>query len=174
MKAVLLAIVAGLSWGVGEMFTKQVLHSGRIGPLTAIAVRTTVAVPALWLAYLVFVHLRGTEPRDWLAAPPATLAKLVIGSGLVVGAFGMVCFYGALHLAPISQVKPIAFALAPVVAVFLGWLVLGEAMTMRKALAMVLIVAGVVLLTGEGHAPKPAAHTASAEPAAEPIGAGRD
>jgi uncharacterized membrane protein len=36
------------------------------------------------------------------------------------------------------------------VAVGLGWLVLGEAMTVRKAVAVGLIVAGVVLLTGEG------------------------
>src|SRR5688500_15359894 len=86
MKAGLLAVVAGLSWGIGEMFTKQVLRGGRIGPLSAIAVRTTVAVPVLWLVYLIFVHLRGTEPRDWMSAPPATLAKLVFGSGLVVAA----------------------------------------------------------------------------------------
>ena len=68
---------------------------------------------------------------------------------MTAGAVAMICFYGALHLGPISKVKPIAFALAPVVAVLLGWLVLGESMTPRKVIAVALIVAGVVLLTGE-------------------------
>ena len=38
MQAVLFAVVAGLCWGVGEVFTKSVLHSKQVGPLAAIAV----------------------------------------------------------------------------------------------------------------------------------------
>ena len=30
MKAALLAVLAGIFWGVGEFFTKQVLHTGRV------------------------------------------------------------------------------------------------------------------------------------------------
>jgi transporter family protein len=149
MRAALLAVLAGTFWGVGEFFTKQVLHTGRVGPVTAIAVRSTVALPVLWLAYFLFVHARGAEPRDWTGAGTATLLKLVLGSGLVAGAAGMLCFYGALHLGPISKVKPVAFTVAPAVAVVLGWLVLGEPMTLRKAAAVLLIVGGVVLLTSE-------------------------
>ena len=88
------------------------------------------------------------RPRDWTSAGAGTLAKLVLGSGLAAGAFAMLCFYGALHHGPISKIKPIAFTLAPVIAVLLGWVLLGEAMTVRKAVAVVLIVSGVVLLTG--------------------------
>jgi bacterial/archaeal transporter family protein len=147
MRAALLAVLAGTFWGVGEFFTKQVLHTGRVGPVTAIAVRSTVALPVLWLAYFLFVHGRGVEPRDWTGAGAGTLLKLVLGSGLVAGAAGMLCFYGALHLGPISKVKPVAFTVAPAVAVVLGWLALGEAMTPRKAAAVLLIVGGVVMLT---------------------------
>jgi drug/metabolite transporter (DMT)-like permease len=46
-------------------------------------------------------------------------------------------------------VKPIAFSLAPVMAVLLGWLVLGEALTVRKGAAVLLIIGGVMLLTGD-------------------------
>lgn len=148
MKAAMLAVLAGIGWGVGEFFTKQVLHTGRVGPVTAITVRSTVALPVLWAAYFLFVHARGAEPREWTAAGAGTLAKLVLGSGLAAGAFAMLCFYGALHHGPISKVKPIAFTLAPVIAVLLGWVVLGEAMSVRKAVAVLLIVSGVVLLTG--------------------------
>ena len=146
MNAALLAIGAGLCWGVGELFTKAVLHTGKVGPITAICVRSTVALPVLWLAYFIFVHQKQTEPTDWLSAGTPTLLKLTLGSGLVAGALAMLFFYGALSVGEVSRVKPIAFALAPTLAVLLGWLILGESMSVRKAIAITLIVVGVILL----------------------------
>jgi len=150
MKAILLAVAAGLCWGVGEVATRSVLHSKQVGPLAAIAVRSTVALPVIWLAYWVAVSVLRSpaEPAGWATrAEAATWAKLVLGSGLVAGAAAMICFYAALSLGEISRIKPIAFALAPATAVLLGWLVLGEEMSARKGLAVGLIIAGVVLLT---------------------------
>jgi uncharacterized membrane protein len=155
MKAILLAVMAGLCWGVGELCTKSVLHTNRVGPVTAIAVRSTVALPTIWAAWLVAVYalkLR-QEPTDWFHAGGPTMLKLVLGSGLVAGAAAMVLFYSALNVGDISVIKPIAFTVAPATAVLLGWLVLGEAMTVRKAAAVALILAGVILLTGSGGVP---------------------
>jgi bacterial/archaeal transporter family protein len=149
MKAAIFAILAGLCWAVGEFFTKQVLHTGRIGPITAVTIRSTVALPVMWLVYWVIVHVQHVEPRDWMEADRWTLTKLILGSGLVAGAGGMIFFYASLHLGPISRVKPIAFTLAPAVAVLLGWMFLHEPLTAKKAAALVLILFGVVLLTGE-------------------------
>ena len=150
MNAILLAVLAGLCWGVGELFTKSVLHTGKIGPLTAIAVRSTVALPVLWMAYALVMNYARVEPREWIKTDSVLLLKLVLGSGLVAGAAGMICFYAALNLGEVSRVKPIAFSVAPAIAVILGWLVLGEQMTLQKALAVLLIIAGVVLLTANG------------------------
>lgn len=153
MKAVLFAAVAGLAWGVGEVCTKSVLHTGKIGPLTAIAVRSLVALPLIWLVWVLAKDgLAGgtAEPRGWLEADAATWTKLVLGSGVLAGAIAMIAFYLALTFGPVSQVKPIAFCLAPATGALLGWLVLGETMTLRKALAIGLILLGVVLLTGSG------------------------
>ena len=36
MKAILLAVSAGLCWGIGEVATKSVLHAGRVGPLVPV------------------------------------------------------------------------------------------------------------------------------------------
>jgi uncharacterized membrane protein len=167
MAAVILALFAGLCWGVGEVCTKSALHSNQVGPLTAIAVRSTIALPLLWLVWIVAKDgFAGSipEPRGWLQADRATLAKLVLGSGIVAGGLAMVAFYLALKFGPVSQVKPIAFCVAPATGVLLGWLVLGEAMNGRKALAVGLIVAGIVLLTvGGGGGTK-----AAGEPAASP------
>lgn len=149
MKAILLAVAAGLCWGVGELCTKSVLHSGKVGPITAVTIRSTVALPALWLAYVVAVHLLKAEPADWRRADTATLLKLVLGSGLVAGAAAMICFYAALHAGEITRVKPIAFALAPAVASVLAFAVLHEPLTARKALGITTILAGVFLLTGK-------------------------
>lgn len=148
MKSVLLAIAAGVCWGVGEAFTRSVLHTGRIGPVTAIAVRSAVALPAIWIAYLIVVHAMGAEPRDWMRAGWPTLLKLILGSGLIAGAAAMIFFYMALSLGELSRVKPIAFALAPAVGAILAFAVLGEPVTARKIAGILAILLGVVLLTG--------------------------
>lgn len=150
MKAILFASLAGLCWGIGELFTKSVLHTRQIGPITAIAVRSTVALPVIWAAYYIAMYVVRSEPAQWWrTASTATLAKLILGSGLVAGAAAMIFFYTALSLGEISKIKPIAFTLAPACAVILGWLVLHEPMSVRKAAAVLMILAGVALLTGK-------------------------
>jgi drug/metabolite transporter (DMT)-like permease len=155
MKAILLAIGAGLCWGIGEVCTRSALHSGRVGPISAITLRSLVAIPILLLAFLAmtrgFAGLRQEPPVGGIDG--ANWVKLVAGSGLIAGALAMVLFYAALSLGEVSVVKPIAFAIAPAMGVLLGWLVLGESMDARKAVAVLLILGGVVLLTtGSGPA----------------------
>ena len=145
----MLAIAAGLCWGVGEVCAKSVLHSGRFGPFSALAIRSTVALPLIWVAYAVAARAfrAPREMASWGDADPKSWGLLVVGSGVVAGALAIICFYAALSVGEISRVKPVAFALAPATAVVLGWAALGESMTGRKAVAVVLILTGVVLLT---------------------------
>lgn len=147
MYGILLAVLAGLCWGIGEVFTKNVLHTKQVGPLTAIAVRSTVALPVIWLAWWLAMNVWKSEPRGWMQTDSATFWKLILGSGLIAGAGGMICFYAALNLGEISRIKPIAFSVAPLTAVILGALVLRESMSLQKVIAVGLILAGVVLLT---------------------------
>ncbi len=149
-RPILFALLAGLCWGVGEIFTKSVLHTGKIGPVTAIAVRSTIALPVLWAVYLLWVSRMHHEPANWMTNAGAPgLWKLILGSGLIAGAGGMIFFYLALGTGEISRVKPIAFTIAPCIAVLLGWLILGEAMTLRKGIAVMLVLGGVALLSSE-------------------------
>lgn len=150
MKAIVLAVLAGLLWGVGEVCTKAVLHGGKVGPFTALGVRTLVALPLIMLAWIIASRLGTTEPAQWARMPASDWTRLLLGSGLAAGALAIICFYASLSLAEVSRVKPIAFALAPATAVLLGWLALGEPMSARKAVGVVFILAGVVLLTGAG------------------------
>jgi uncharacterized membrane protein len=80
MAPVIWAALAGLFWAIGELCAKSVLKSGEVGPMTAIAVRATVALPVIWLAW--FAASRGwieplgvsaaREPAAWTAASAAT------------------------------------------------------------------------------------------------------
>jgi len=148
MRAILFAIGAGLCWGVGEIFTKMVLHTGKVGPMTAAAVRTLAALPVLWLAQWILVHAMKSEPADWYRAGGPIMAKLLLGSGVIAGGAALAFFYAALKYGEASKVKPIAFAVAPLVGVLLGWLVLGESMNIRKVAGVALVIAGVVALAG--------------------------
>jgi uncharacterized membrane protein len=149
MKPTLFALAAGVCWGIGEVCTRSALHGGRIGPIGAITVRSLVAIPIILLVFWLMTRgVAGLRVEPALAQTDrGTWVKLILGSGLVAGALAMVFFYVALSLGEVSVVKPIAFSIAPAVGVLLGWLVLGESMDARKAIAVGLIVAGVVLLT---------------------------
>ena len=162
---IFLAILAGLCWGVGELCSKYVLSSGQIGPITAITLRSTIALPIMWIVYIVTVYVRQDKTEGAISnlQGPQWLAML-LGSGLLAGALAMIFFYMGMKGAPISVIKPIAFTLAPAVAVVLGWLILHEEMTLRKGCAVGLIVLGVLLLTGGAH--KAAAHGANPAPTA--------
>lgn len=151
MKAVLFAVVAGLCWGVGEIFTKAALNSGQIGPMGVLLVRAAVTLPPTILAFLFAAYLSQSESATWWRDMDSGVwVKLVLGSGLMAGFAGVFFFYLGLA-APggdISRIRPIAFSLAPASAVLLGWLMLGEPMTIRKIVAVALILVGIVMLTG--------------------------
>ena len=111
------------------------------------AIRTTVALPLLWGLWLV-ARAAGTETHGPLErASAGTTWKLILGSGLAAGAAGTAFFYLALARGEVSRVKPIAFGLAPATAVALGVLFLGEGVSVAKIAGLLLVVAGVVLLT---------------------------
>jgi uncharacterized membrane protein len=151
VKPVIFAILAGLCWGIGEIFTKSALNSKEVGPLAAFLVRALVTLPLALIAYLFAARIGVHEVAGWYrSAGTSTWLKLILGSGLLAGFAGVFFFYSGLSMpgGDISFLRPIAFSLAPASAVILGWLMLGESMTLRKAAAVVLIVAGIVMLSG--------------------------
>lgn len=156
MKPIVLAILAGLCWGVGEIFTKMALNTAKVGPMTVVLIRAAVVLPPAILAYFLALHVWKSEPPQWYKnMTPSIWAMLILGSGLMAGFLGVFFFYWGLGSpgGDISLLRPIAFGLAPATAVLLGWIMLGEAMTARKAIAVVLIITGIGLLSsGHGHA----------------------
>lgn len=167
--ATILAVLAGLGWGVGEVCTKAVLHTGKMTPFMALAARATIALPMVWAAWWIATAMAAEESaRRAGAAGPMGMREwllLVLGSGIAAGALAPIAFYSALNIGDISKVKPIAFAVAPAAGVLLGWLFLREGMNIQKALGVALVLAGVVVIGtagGRAHATQPAA---AADPA---------
>ena len=158
MAAIVFAILAGTCWGIGELAAKSALKSGEVGPMTAIAVRATVALPVIWLAWVAatrgwlepFGVSASREPAGWTQASAATWWKLVLGAGLSAGALGLAFFYLGLSAGEVSRVKPIAFAVAPTVAAVGAFVLLGEPVTAKKLAGLALVVVGVVVLTTKG------------------------
>lgn len=151
MYAILCAVLAGLCWGVGEIFTKSAINTKEIGPFGAAFMRAAVTLPLALAGLLAAQMFLKTEPQAWWREMRGvTWAKVIVGSGVLAGFGGVFFFYLGLSLpgGEISKLRPIAFALAPAIAVFLGWWFLDEEMTIKKAIAVTLIVVGIAMLAG--------------------------
>lgn len=160
---VLFAVLAGLCWGVGEVCARSVLHGGRVGPFMAVAIRSSIALPLIWLAFAAAHRVAPAAAGRGLGALTAKEWLLLgVGSGVVAGAAAMICFYISISLGEVSRMKPIAFSVAPAAAVLLGAMFLGESLTLRKLVALALVLAGVILFASGSHASIPAAQSESA------------
>lgn len=156
MKPVVFAVLAGVCWGVGELFTKSVLHSGRVGPMTVLMARAVVALPPALIAYVVAYSMLKTEPEQWWKAGSPLMLKLAFGSALLAGFAGVFFFYLGLASGQISVVKPIAFTVGPAVAVLLACVVLKEPLGAVKLIGVGMVLVGVVLIAQSGSSSAPA------------------
>jgi drug/metabolite transporter (DMT)-like permease len=134
-----IALIGGsLSWALGSVLAKK----WQSGP-------PTVAVTA-WqvffagLANLTFALLkRDFGHAVWTPRGIAAVAYLVIGGSLI----GYTAYIYILAHAPTAKVSTYAYV-NPVVAVFLGWLVLHEKIDVYILAGSMIVIASVVLVTG--------------------------
>lgn len=106
----------------------------------ATALRTIVVLLFAWLmVFLVGSHetLSEVSPRTWL---------FLILSGLATGG-SWLCYFKALQLGDVNRVAPID-KLSTVLTMILAMIFLGEASSLKKILAMLLIALGTYLMVG--------------------------
>jgi drug/metabolite transporter (DMT)-like permease len=131
-------LVAAASWGLGSVLGHRLPLPQRV--LLGAAMQMLVAGVVLLIVAAIggeFSHARwgAVHATSWLS-----LAWLVVpGSILAFSAYG----YALSHL-PMSTVSTYAYV-NPVVAVFLGTLLLGESFTLRAAIGTALVVGSVAL-----------------------------
>jgi drug/metabolite transporter (DMT)-like permease len=124
------------SWSAGTIYARR--KPAEVKPLMAAAVQMTVAGIAL--------SLLGTLAGDWgrLAFSPRSLGAL-----LYLIFFGSILAYGSyvytLRKLPVSTLSLYSY-INPVIAVALGWLILGEQLTVQDGIAVAVILAGVAVV----------------------------
>ena len=109
-----------------------------VDPNLATAIRTTVVLIFAWtIALSLGSHSGLTQVgrRSWY---------FLIASGLATG-LSWVCYFRALSLGQASRVAPID-KLSVVFVVLLAWPLLGETLTVMKALGALLIAAGAIVM----------------------------
>ena len=137
MTAFLWALLTAGIWGVVPLMEKLGLAS--VPPTTGLIVRSAGIV----IGFVVF----GLVWSPWSAIRTLHWSSLLLlaGGGFLASFVGQLAFYQALKSGAISQLTPVAGAY-PLVAALLGWWVLREPITLTRALGVVCVIIGVVLL----------------------------
>jgi drug/metabolite transporter (DMT)-like permease len=136
LKGVLALLFAPLSWALGSVYSKY--HPIRTAPLMAAALQMVIAGIILILIGIICNEV----PRfDFNLEGLAALVYLAIFGSII----GYGSFIYALAKLPAAKVSMYAYV-NPIIAVLLGWLILGEQLDWRVGLATSAILLGVVLV----------------------------
>ena len=137
-------VVASLAWACGSLYSK---HGGMpTSPMLGVAMQSfaggaILLVAGLFAGEFHALHLGAILLRSWLA-----LAYLMVfGSGM-----GFSAYIYILHKSTAARVATYAFV-NPVVALFLGWLIAGETITLRTVIAAAVILTAVILVITAPH-----------------------
>jgi drug/metabolite transporter (DMT)-like permease len=154
-----LVLLAGsLAWATGSLYSR----SARLAPpFLATAQQMLAGGLALTLAGFLTGEAAGLDVAAVSTRSLLALAYL-IGFGALVG---YTCYIWLLRVAPPAKVATYAYV-NPVVAVVLGWLFAGEALTPRTLAAALIIVTGVAVVVVRRR--RPAVELAPAAPAPPP------
>ncbi len=155
-------LMATLLWGCGMMYMKYASEPAE--PFTASAIQMLSG--SGWL--LVTALLTGEFARF----DPAGITARSLGAWVYLVTFGSLIGFSTFtwlmkHSTP-AKVSTYAYV-NPIVAVFLGWLVLHEEVSPRIFLAAAIIIAGVVIITVTKNAKPKAVAPAPIEPEPTPV-----
>src|SRR2546430_2773030 len=137
-------VVASLAWACGSLYSKHggIPSSAMLGvAMQSFAGGAILLVAGLFAGEFHALHLGAILLRSWLA-----LAYLIVfGSGI-----GFSAYIYILHKSTAARVATYAFV-NPVVALFLGWLIAGETITLRTVIAAAVILTAVILVITVPH-----------------------
>ncbi|HWO69561.1 MAG TPA: EamA family transporter [Actinomycetota bacterium] len=148
LPGVLVALGASLSWAGGSIFSRQAPLPRR--PLVGNGMQMLAGGALLGTAGLLAGELDLVRPERFSAASLWALAYLIVFGSFVA----FTSYLWLLRAAPTSLVATYAYV-TPVVAVFLGWLVLDEPVGVRTVAAAAVIVVAVALIVSARAEPPP-------------------
>ena len=144
-------VLASLTWTAGALYSRRLPHVGSPARTTGMQM-----IAGAILSLVIGVTIGELDRFTLANVTPVAVAAvgyLVIAGALV----GFSAYLWLMRVSTPSRVATHAYV-NPVVAVLLGWAILGEAVTMRTGAAMGVIVAAVVLIVS---APAPTAKLAT-------------
>jgi drug/metabolite transporter (DMT)-like permease len=137
---VLAIILSSLSWWIGSLYLKHTKGGTSLIMSSAMQMLSS-SVSMLLVGWILGegkdFHFSQVSPRSWMA-----FAYLVVAGSLV--AFSV--YVWLLEHSTPAKVSTYAYV-NPVVALALGWAILGEPMNLRMALATVVIIGAVAIIT---------------------------
>ncbi len=137
LAASLLAVGAGLFWGVSVVLVKRWQGRMRTHLLTLTFLQMVLGSCVLFTAN----HLFGQRPTEWTLEFVAVLGY----TSIIASTVAWVLFYYALARLP-AGIAGLGTLATPVVGVLCAWLAFGEQPSAQEATGMVLIGAGIGLL----------------------------
>jgi drug/metabolite transporter (DMT)-like permease len=141
----LFVVGASFSWAIGSLYSRNAPLPRR--PFVGIAMEMLCGGVALFVAAALTGELGDLDPSAFSRASILGLAYLIVFGSWI----GFTAYVWLLRNARTSLVSTYAYV-NPTVAVFLGWLILGEAITPRMLLAGAIIVVAVALIISAGGA----------------------
>ena len=151
------ALGGALFWGCGSVYAKRAPHPGQ--PLLASGMEMICAGAALCL-----IGAAGGELGRISAASLFPASGLALGYLIIFGSLlGYSTYEWLLHHASSQLAGTYAFV-SPLVAVILGWWLLGEQITGHTLLAAAAIAVGVALITLHPRKPEPGRDQTSDQP----------
>lgn len=142
---VVLLIISSISWAMGSLFSS---------PVRAVSAERTILLPTgmfMALGGLILLSLwvvTGTAEISTLSTLFSTANNILVSFlflTLVCTAVGYAIFYWLLGSTTPSLANTFAY-IVPVIAVFLGWVILGESINSQTIIATVVISAGVAMM----------------------------
>ena len=142
-------VIASLAWACGSLYSKHgaMPASAMLGvAMQSFAGGVILLIAGLFAGEFRGLHFGAISLRSWLAL----CYLIVFGSGI-----GFSAYIYILQKSTAARVATYAFV-NPVVALFLGWLIVGETITLRTVIAAAVILTAVILvITAPHRAPTP-------------------
>lgn len=152
----LLALIAAtISWTVGSLYSKYQKIQG--STLMKVAIQMIAASIVIFIGGFAFNEQKDFSFSKLSAQSVAALAYLIIMGSLVA----YMAYIWLLSIRPASLVGTYAYV-NPVVAVFLGWLIAGESISIQKIIGLGVVIAGLIIVNMSGEK-KVAVTTTSSE-----------
>lgn len=146
LAGVLTLVVASASWASGSFFSSRLPLPSN--PFVSTAAQMVLGGLVLLVAGAASGELSGLDASEFSGASIGAFAYLVTVGSL----FAFTAYVWLLQNAPISKVATYAYV-NPVIAIFLGWLILSESITTNILIGAAVIVSSVAFIVSKESAP---------------------